>query len=78
MKPLSFSLSLPQVKLPRSQLATEPEYDFRRDGILSPQSLSVYEFEVKEEHVDYAFHVLLQVTRILNTDYPVAAVVLIW
>ncbi|XP_063588724.1 LOW QUALITY PROTEIN: uncharacterized protein LOC134765858 [Penaeus indicus] len=65
------------VKLPRSKLVTESEYDFRRAGILSPQSLSVYEFEVKDEHSALAFHVLLQVVRILNPDYPVAAVVLI-
>lgn len=65
------------VKLPRSKLATDVEYDFRRPGILSPQSLTAYEFEVKDEHAALAFHVLLQVVRVLNTDYPVAAVVLI-
>lgn len=66
------------MKLPRSKLATDVEYDFRRPGILSPQSLTAYEFEVKDEHAALAFHVLLQVVRVLNTDYPVAAVVLIW
>lgn len=62
----------------RSKILMGPGYDFRRKGVLTPQSLSVYEFAVTDEHRPMTFHVLLQITKVLNSEYPVAAVVLIW
>lgn len=68
---------LVKVKLLRSKYATGPDYDFRREGILTSQSLSVYEFEVGAEHKKMSFQVILQVTQVFSSKYPVAAVVLI-
>ncbi|KAG7157719.1 Polycystic kidney disease 1 like 1-like, partial [Homarus americanus] len=62
-----------KVKIKRSQLLMAAGYDFRRPGVLTPASLSVYEFEVTAQYDSMAFHILLQFTKILNSDYPVAA-----
>ncbi|MPC36646.1 Polycystic kidney disease 1-related protein [Portunus trituberculatus] len=66
------------VKLRHSYKRAGQDYNFRRDGMISPESLSVYEFVVENEQRPLVFNVLLEVTRVLNSQYPVAAVVLIW
>ncbi|KAK7067469.1 hypothetical protein SK128_018137 [Halocaridina rubra] len=66
-----------KVTLSRSKYVTGPDYDFRREGILTPQSLSVYEFMVDTEHKIMSFQVILQITQVFNSKYPVAAVVLV-
>lgn len=66
-----------EVTLRHSVKRSGIDFDFRRDGVLSPESLSVYEFEVQCDQQPLVFNVLLEVTRVLNSQYPVAAVVLI-
>nr|XP_053655234.1 uncharacterized protein LOC128704203 [Cherax quadricarinatus] len=66
-----------KVKVQRSQLLLGDEYDFRRPGYLTPQTLSVYEFVVAAEHDSLVLHILLQITKVLNSEYPVAALLLI-
>lgn len=65
------------VRLRHSYKRAGQDYNFRRDGMISPESLSVYEFVVENEQRPLVFNVLLEVTRVLNSQYPVAAVVLI-
>ena len=68
-----------QVTLRHSLKRAGPDnYDFRRNGVISPESLSVYEIVVQNEQQPLVLNVLLEVTRVLNSQYPVAAVVLIW
>lgn len=72
------NITLFQVTLRHSVKRAGLDYDFRRDGVLTPESLSVYEFEVHNDQQPLALNVLLEVTRVLNSQYPVAAVILIW
>lgn len=74
----NMSLLSLQVKLRHSVRRAGQDYDFRRDGVLTPESLSVYEFEVQHNQQPQILNVLLEVTKVFNSQYPVAAVVLIW
>ncbi|KAG0719662.1 hypothetical protein GWK47_050018 [Chionoecetes opilio] len=67
-----------KVRLRHSLKRAGSDYDFRRNGVVSPESLSVYELVVADEHQVSVLNVLLEVTRVYNSQYPVAAVVLIW